>query len=320
MHLDDIATLRIVAACGSVSEAAVVLNMSQSAVSQRIRQLERQLGVKLFEREGRGIALTSEGEIVRRYAERIALTVRELKQELATAPGRQQVLTIGASPIISVTILPPLIRQFRRRMPDVMVKVLSTMGAKLRAQILAGEVDFGVFARHLLPPEIEARPLLTERYLLIAPGDHPLASLRRPITAEEAASYPIIDVRVPPEGRSVLTTWADMQRVTPRLAMEVDSSGASVMSVRAGIGLGFAIEPALAVAGGSGEIVALDMDTGLSVEICLGFARTPVRSEAAEVLLETLESGEWRDEIPRVAPLSQLEPASPAREFAFAAW
>src|SRR5687767_2090471 len=124
LNFSQLAAFRAVADAGSVGRGAEKLLVSQPAVSKHIRQLERTLGVTLFDRTPKGVRLTSAGALLADYARRIFSLADEAEQAIADLRGlRRGRLAIAASPTLSVYFLPEVLVRFRRKFPGVMLSV-----------------------------------------------------------------------------------------------------------------------------------------------------------------------------------------------------
>ncbi len=174
---------RLAAERGSVTQAARELGRAPSNVTGRIQQLEEELGVALFSREGRRMTLTHEGRVFLAYAQR--LLALEIEARLAVGPsgGREAVLRLGAMESAAASRLPPALARFNAAWPKISVRLKMGSTLELIEWLLAGELDCALIA--LPPQEIgglpEAERLVGDMVfleeLLIAPplGRPPIA-------------------------------------------------------------------------------------------------------------------------------------------------
>ena len=134
-----------VAATSSLTKAAHELSITQPAVSQSMKQLEGQLGVKLFSRVGKGIRLTSEGELLFSYVAKGCDAFEEgearLKNILDLNEGE---LRIGATDLAMKYYLPDYLLQFRNSFPNIRVKLLTQKSDQIEAMLTKGEIDLGL--------------------------------------------------------------------------------------------------------------------------------------------------------------------------------
>jgi DNA-binding transcriptional LysR family regulator len=183
MHdLRLLTVLREVALRGSFSAAAEALAYTQPAVSQQIARLEKQVGVKLIEREPRGIRLTPAGEVLVRHTERVlaqlAAADEELQEVAAMARGR---LRIGSFATAAGTIVPRAVAAFRQLRPAIEVDIAllepeESVPAVRRGDIEIAITEEGGFSGDTDTSGLEVEHLLDDHMWVSLPVDHPLAT------------------------------------------------------------------------------------------------------------------------------------------------
>lgn len=164
---------------GTITRAAAELGMSQPSLSQQIRQLEENLGTRLFDR-GRKTELTPAGETFVPHARRLLEAAADAKREIA---GGQ---TLGGGRL-NIAFIPSLERlvsaavtDFTRRFPRITVHLRQHMGRSIDRLILAGEIDLGLAVKRVSPPEISTSVLYREPYVLAFRKEHELAGMACP--------------------------------------------------------------------------------------------------------------------------------------------
>ncbi|MGG0463827.1 LysR family transcriptional regulator [Priestia aryabhattai] len=143
MESQDLRIFKCVAEEKSLSKAAEVLGYVQPHISQRIKNLEEELGTKLLTRTNRGVTLTDEGEALFNYAQRILLLMEEAKAEVNPNKFRKS-LIIGASQTVSATKVPFLFSSFLKEHRDIEVKIKTDRKHALQEMLSYGEID-GLF-------------------------------------------------------------------------------------------------------------------------------------------------------------------------------
>lgn len=142
------------ARCGSVTGAAARLSLSQPAVSQSIRQLERSLGVELFHRAARGVELTGEGQVLYSFVEKgyeqIEQGVEKVRQMQNLELGE---VRIGASDMTLQFYLLPFLEKFHEQYPQIKVTVSNAPTPETLALLKEGRIDFGVVSTPFDQPE-----------------------------------------------------------------------------------------------------------------------------------------------------------------------
>lgn len=174
----DILALRYfvaVSEAGSISRAAVRCKVSQPTISQQIKQLEDTLGVKLFDRLGRGVALTDAGRALLPRASALIEQMHEIetamRSDLESGRGR---LAVGAIPTMAPYLLPAPIAELRRRFPECELEVREDLTENLVEALVDGELDLAVMSTPIDHPLINLRVIARETLVVVAPADSPL--------------------------------------------------------------------------------------------------------------------------------------------------
>jgi LysR family carnitine catabolism transcriptional activator len=180
---------------GSFSRAADALFMTPSGVSVLVRELESQLGFRVFERTTRQVSLTGHGSALLPAIRRALADIDDAASIASrTASARDQVITIGAAPLIAANLLPPAIKAFRARRPDVRVQTFDGDSMTVTRRVQAGDVDLAIGA--FSPASgVERVPLFRFSFLFIRSGDD--AAVRRSSTTWTAAASEAL-IALPP--------------------------------------------------------------------------------------------------------------------------
>lgn len=175
LDLTALEIFRTVAREGSVTRAADRLQRVQSNVTTRVRQLEAGLGVALFLREGKRMALTPEGRTLLGYADRLLALAEEARQALHPGqPGGR--LRLGSMESTAASRLPAPLARFHGRWPQVALELSTGATQTLLQRLQAHALDAALVAwppGHALDPALDATPVFTEELLLALPADHP---------------------------------------------------------------------------------------------------------------------------------------------------
>src|SRR5689334_19636642 len=159
----DVRRLRVlseVAARGSFSAAADALSLTQSAVSQHVAALEREVGLAVVERGTRPVELTEAGHALVRHARGIFGRLDGAEQELAEIAGRRRGrLRFGSFPTALATLAPSAFAAFREAHPDVTLMLVDEHLQRLLPRLEGGELDLALIYDHPALPEIAARSL-----------------------------------------------------------------------------------------------------------------------------------------------------------------
>jgi LysR family cyn operon transcriptional activator len=163
----------------SFTVAAQKVHVTQSTLSHQIRQLEEELGCRLFEREGRRVTMTEAGEL---FLERVRNALREVDEGVSTvrfaAEEMSGVVRIGATHTFNLHIIPRCVSLFLDRHPSVRVDVLEMTGDGIAQALLRGDLDIGVTYKPNDALPLRFEPLYTEEMMLAVGLRHPFAKRR----------------------------------------------------------------------------------------------------------------------------------------------
>lgn len=230
--------LATIAATGSIGACARQHGLSQPAVSARIRNLEHRLGLRLLDRHPRGTTVTETGQLVLRWARPALAAAVDLEQALdgltGAAPGH---LTLAASSTIAEFFLPGWFAALRRRLPGTNISLLCHNSADTVALIRRGGAELGFAEAGHIPADLDHRPVVRDRLVVVVAPAHPWAA-RRSVTAADLATAPLILRESGSATRSVLhhrlATLPDPLTVVP--AMELTSATAIKNAAASGLG------------------------------------------------------------------------------------
>lgn len=251
LTLRQLRAFAAVADTGSFTAAAVRLHLTQSALSVLVRELETEMGVRLFDRHTRRVALSAAGS-------EFQPAVQRMLADLATAVGgmadlrdkKRGVLRLAAPQLMACTLMPRVIAAYRARFPDVDVRLADTLPEHLLAGIGSSEVELAIGPDVDVDETLTRRPLFRDRHWLVCPPDHALAA-RRSVAWRDLASETF-----------VAPTRDFLRRALPELDMPSREalSGKRCQSVSY-------ITTALGMA-----------QAGLGVTVCPGYAASMVRA------------------------------------------
>lgn len=223
----------------SFARAAEHLHLTPPAVTMQVKELESQVGLPLFERSGRGVALTTAGEYYLVYAKRLLATLKDADDAMARLQRLETgLLTIG---MVSTAkyFVPRLLARFRQEHSGIDVKLQVTQNREQLVELMhANEVDLAIMGRPPRELATRAEPFAAHPFVFVAPPDHPLLRLGHP-PLEALAPYPFV-VREPGSGtRNAMEGLFKDQRFEPRISMELSSNETIKQAVMAGMGLSF---------------------------------------------------------------------------------
>ncbi len=234
-----------VAAEGSVTRAAERLWAAQSTVSAGLASLERSLGVRLFDRTGRALVLTTAGEDLLPHA-RAVLESLDRMRDLATVDdadlrGR---VRLGIFTSMDIVDLTGVLRRFRQRHPLVAVELMTSPSGTtgLVQDLVAGRLDLAYSALPDPPGGVVVEPLRELPFRVFTAPDHPLAG-RASVSLSELADEPFVDTVHGFGNRVILDQALERLGIRRRVVAEMDDMPAVVRFAAAGLGIGVVPDP-----------------------------------------------------------------------------
>lgn len=237
MNFEQLRSLRAVATEGGFSRAAEALYLSQSTISMQIAALEKELGVRLFERLGRRVVLTRPGEEMVHYATHILALMEESSRSMAAFRGLEGgELGVGASLTIGSYVAPSLFGRFRRMHPNVRLVLDIAPTHRVAEQVALGNLDLGLVEGPVDDSELVMTPFQVDELVVIVPIGHPWAS-RGEVSPGELAKERYLE-REPGSGtREIVQGRLSEQGVRLTPILEMGSPEALKQAVLAGLGV-----------------------------------------------------------------------------------
>lgn len=243
MTVKQIRAFLAVAQSLSFAVACERLHLSQSALSLTIKALEDGLGGRLFSRNTRNVALTPEGEALVPLARRLIAdwdnAEDELRQRFTLQRGR---VTLAAMPSFAGNLLPPILRTFRARYPQVNVTVNDVINEQVLEMVRDRQVELGVAFEPQQSASLHFTPLYIDRFVAVVPSDSPLAALAD-IGWQSLLEQPFITLQRPSTVRVMLEEHLRKRQMNLPVAFE--SHQLATVGRMVASGLGVSAVPAL---------------------------------------------------------------------------
>ncbi|MBT5498427.1 MAG: LysR family transcriptional regulator [Alphaproteobacteria bacterium] len=231
MDLSDLNIFRTVVEAGGITKAADRLHRVQSNVTTRVRQLEEDLGVKLFIREGKRLHLSPAGQTLLTYAERLLTLAEEARASVQDATPRG-VLRLGSMESTAGVRLPAPLTVFHKRYPEVTIELRTGNPAQLARLILEGELDAALVAEPIADEPFEKELIYREALVLIAPANQTAINF-----PSDSVSKTLLAFENGCPHRKRLEDWFADQGELPEKIIELGSYHAMLGCTVAGMGV-----------------------------------------------------------------------------------
>jgi DNA-binding transcriptional LysR family regulator len=241
--------------CLSFSEAAQKIHVSQSAISHQVKSLEEELGVKLYERVGRGIVPTPEGERLAHYARSVLHALDDLESEFAELSGRPHG-TIRTAAIRGMAMfqVPWMVKRFRQQHPEVkLVLSSSSFDSEIIRRVASGEADIGITSSWNEFDEVEYFETLSYDMYVCVPLDHEWVGRTERLSLNEIVEQPLILYEQGTSERKHIDKVFARHGLEPDVTMEV--GGPVVLKEYVRIGLGITIISGLMISQSQDDVI-----------------------------------------------------------------
>lgn len=269
----------------SFTRAAEILGYSQSAVSQAVRSLEKELGTALIERSREGISLTEDGNEYLPYLRSIIAGEEALHAKQREMAGlTDSVIRIGTFTSVSRNLLPPLIRSFRKEYPLVRFELLQGEYDSITADILGGRLDFG-FVNPEFVSGLETEEIYSDTMMAVLPLSEPLAE-KKSVSLKELLKLPYILLD---EGEhSVAMKAFQNLNLKPDIRFKVTDDYSILTMIRQN--MGYSIMYRLTLAGFSDGVAVLPIKEPVKRTIAMGWRNYETLPIAARKFIEHIRT------------------------------
>lgn len=226
------------ARAGSFTRAAAELHMAQPTLTVQIQQLEHALGVKMFDRNKRHVALTQAGRDLLVPLERILLDVEAIAtstEELLE--HRRGLVTVAALPSVAAGLLPRAIRALSESFPGITVRVYDGVAVTVAAMVKAGQADFGIGSQTYGDRELTSQTLMMDHLCAVVAPSHALAR-KRSMSLRELAGHPLILMLKDSSSRQVVDLAFNREGLVSNVAYEATYGTSVAGMAAAGLGVG----------------------------------------------------------------------------------
>ena len=277
----------------SFTLAAQSLHVSQPALTVQIRQLESELGVKLFDRDRRQVTLTAEGQSMLEPLQRILDEFQGAVEQAQDLAGlRRGRLTVATLPSIAASWLPPMIREFRQAHPEIRIQVADVPATHIQRLVKDEGADLGIGPWHNRDKALLFQEILQDQLYVFFPAGHPLSKTKRP-TLENLTLYPHVLMSPGTSVREALNRALEDSGLDIDVACEVAYLSTAIGMVRAGLGVAILPLSTLDAARCDGLEHRLVADGHLRRRLGLITLRRRTPSAAAQAFITELMSRDY---------------------------
>jgi LysR family transcriptional activator of glutamate synthase operon len=246
MDLHQLRVFQAAVKSGGFTRAGDELHLSQSTVSQHIKLIEQELGGPLFMRVGKRVLVTEAGSVLLQYTERILRDLKNAEMAIREINElRRGTVRLGVGPTTLIYRLPHVLRDYKRRFPDIDLIVLAGTTEFLLEALRLQHLDVAIVMKTAPQPGLTMTPLGREELVLILSREHPLAR-QRTLDPSHLAGLRFILYEKNTAMQDLIDRFFESLGVIPRIDMEVENNEAIKSLVR--VGLGASILPLCAVA------------------------------------------------------------------------
>jgi LysR family cys regulon transcriptional activator len=224
----------------NLTEVAAALYTSQPGVSRQIRELEDELGLVIFERNGKRLTgLTEPGKGILKIIDRLLVEAENLQQASQDYTGKASgTLTIAATHTQARYALPKVVQSFRADFPDVRIALQQSSPEHIAEWVLSGKADIGIATEGLSAfPDLVSFPCYRWSHLIVVPDGHPLLE-QSTIRLQDLAAHPLITYDLGFTGRSHIDAAFDRAGVKPDIVLTAMDSDVIKQYVTLGLGVG----------------------------------------------------------------------------------
>jgi len=274
---------------GTLTKAAATLHLTQSALSHQLKELERELGIDVFNRNGKKLHLSEQGYRFLRSAEKILAEMKSLEEDINNYKhGKTGKLSISMQCYTAYHWLPGIIKYYKSRWPDINIQILSDATRRPLEYLMNGDLDIGIIRTQMVNTKIRYEPIFNDHLCAIISKDHPL-SKKKVIDISDFQDQELILPLYDPsyQDTPMIEALIQAQQVKPKTLHRIHYTDATIEMVNANLGISviadWIVEPYLK----NKNIVAIPMHH--SVASRSWFAATCKQTPAIQNFLECLK-------------------------------
>lgn len=240
MTLRNLQIFLAVAETGSMVKAAKQLYMTQPSISQVISEMEKTYNVELFERKNRALRLTPTGEKLVDYAKNALLAAKEA-EDFLNYESSHPTISVGATPTIGSLFMSSFVTKLQESIPNLVHHVCIGNASFIAQELLNGEIDIALVEGNISHPEIESRPVIRDRVVLICSKNHEFHN-RVSVDVRELEGQPLVVREKGSALRSVVVDAMEDLGITPIISWGSTDYDSIISAVKHNHGVGIVSE------------------------------------------------------------------------------
>src|ERR1700744_251523 len=224
---------------GTLTKAANTLHLTQSALSHQLKELETELAVEIFSRQGKRLHLTEQGYRFLRTSEKILAEIKALEEDINNYKnGKTGKLSISMQCYTAYHWLPGIIKYYKKQWPDINIQILSDATRRPLEYLMNGDLDIGIVRTQMVNTKIRYEPIFEDRLTAVICKDHPLAKkdlIEIADFQDEELILPLYDPSY--QDTPVIESLIEAQQVKPKTLHRIHYTDAAIEMVNAGLGI-----------------------------------------------------------------------------------
>ena len=283
MELRQLEYFQMASRLRNITRAAERLRVSQPNITVAIKKLEAELGIQLFDRSQKQLALTPEGAV---FLNRIELALRNIQDAVLEVNDYKQLqkgtIKIGIPPMMGAYLFPKIFSSFQKKYSHLDIYLHEEGSMSIREQLERDELDFGIIIISGASHNLQLLPMTTSQIVACVPENSPLAAKDR-LTKEDIAAANVIMLK---EGSNLRQTILDKlkeQSITPNIVLESNQVVTIKGLVASGVGISFLLDMVLVDARG---VKAIPLEVPLFVDVGLAWKKDRYISKAAQSFID----------------------------------
>ena len=283
MELRQLEYFQMASRLRNITRAAERLRVSQPNITVAIKKLENELGIQLFDRSQKQLALTPEGEVFR---SRIELALRNIQDAVLEVNDYKQLqkgtIKIGIPPMMGAYLFPRIFSNFQRQYSHLDVYLYEEGSMTIRSQLERDELDFGIIIISDIAPPLKVLPMSRNQLMACVPSNSLLAA-KDSISSQDIAASDIIMLKEGSYLRELIHQKMSADNITPNIMLESNQVITIKGLVSNGVGIAFLLD---FVAENSPGIRALPLEDPVFVDIGLAWKKDRYVSKAAQSFID----------------------------------